>query len=326
MNKNQYNILVVPGGSGMAIAAVKMFKKDAKMNIIAVDTNNLSPGLYLAHKGYIIPPFKDTPFYSVIKNIVKKEKIDLIIPALDTILLEFSEKREEFEKLGAKVLVSEPKTIKITRDKWKTYNELKDIIPFPQSFINKKDINIDFPLIMKPRRGSGSKDVYKITSNRELDFFYKRVENPIIQEYLEGKEYTVDCLADMKGNLLICIPRERIEMKAGISVKGRIVKDERLDEIAIKISKHIRFTGPFFFQVKEDREGVFKLMEINPRISGTMSLSSSSGPNIHNLAVRLIFGEKINIPKIKYGLYVTRYWEDIYLTKEELKKHLKEIE
>lgn len=325
--KKQYNVFLIPAGSGMVIAAIKALKQDKKIKIFSADADKLAAGLYLSHKGYVVPPFDDSLFYPTIKKITEKERIDVIIPSLDTILLEFSRRRKEFEEIGAKVLVSEPNTIRITRDKWKTYNKLKGVIPLPKSFIKKEDINIEYPFIIKPRDGSGSKNVYKVISKDELEFFYERVLNPIIQEYLEGKEYTVDCLADMNGNLLLCIPRERIETKSGISTKGKIIKDERLEDMAKKITSSIKFFGPFFFQAKEDKDGIPKLTEINSRISGTMSLSSSSGPNIHSLAVRICMGEKVKIPKIKikYGLYITRYWEDIYLTDDEIGELIEEM-
>jgi len=318
--KERYNVLVVPAGSGIAIAAIKALKQDKKIKIFSADANKLAAGLYLSYKGYITPLFNDPSFYHILNKIIKKEKIDIVIPALDTILLEFSQRRKEFEDLGTKVLVSEPNTIKITRDKWITYNKLKSIVPTPRSFIEKKDVDIGFPLIIKPRDGSGSKNVYRVMSNDELEFFLERTPNPIIQEYLEGKEYTVDCLADMEGNLLLCIPRKRIETKSGISVKGKIVKNKRLENMAKKIASSIKFSSPFFFQAKEDKYGIPKLTEINSRISGTMSLSSHSGANILSLAVRMRMNEKIIIPKINYDLYITRYWEDIYLTEEEIKK------
>ena len=311
---NKINVLIVPAGSGMAIAAIKALKQDKNIKIISADTNRLAPGLYISHKGYIIPPFTDGAFYLKLKEIIERESIDVIIPALDTILLEFSKRKKEFENMGTKVIVSEPRTIEITRDKWKTYNELKNRIPLPKSFIKIEDIDVEYPLFIKPRSGSGSQWAYKINSKKELDFFYNRIENPIIQEYLEGKEYTVDCLADISGNLILAIPRERIETKSGISVKGKVIRNEELEKIAKKITKKLKFCGPFFFQAKENRNGVPKLIEINARIAGTMCLSSFSGPNIHSLAVRMCLGEKIKIPQIKYGLYITRYWEEIYLT------------
>ncbi|MFB0566154.1 MAG: ATP-grasp domain-containing protein [Candidatus Aminicenantaceae bacterium] len=316
----EVKVLLTPSSSGMAISAIKALRQDKNMKIISTDIDELAPGLYLSDKGYLVPPFKDESFYLTLKKIVKKEKIDVIIPCLDTILLDFSKRKKEFENVGAKVLISNQKTIEITRDKWKTYNKLKGIIPLPKSFIKKEDIDINYPLVMKPRCGSGSKNVYKINSKEELDFFYKRIEKPIIQEYLEGKEYTVDCLADMNGKLIISIPRERIETRGGISVKGKIVENKKLNEMAERISGKLSFRGPFFFQAREDVNRIPKMTEINARIAGGMCLSSFGGLNIHILAVRLCMGEKIEIPRIRTDLYLSRYWEEIYLTKHNMKR------
>ncbi|MFH1642143.1 MAG: ATP-grasp domain-containing protein [Nanoarchaeota archaeon] len=317
---DKYNILITPAGSGMAIAAIRALKENPDIRIITTDTDRLSPGLHLSHKGYIVPSFDDPSYYEIIKNIIRNENIDVIIPALDHILLPFSNRREEFKKLNATVLVSDPKTIMITRDKWITYNHLKDLIPVPRSFIKKEDINIDFPLLLKPRDGSGSVDVHKVESREELDFFYSRIDKPIIQEYLAGKEYTVDCLADKQGNLLLVVPRERIATKSGISVKGKIIKDERIEKIGETIAKSMKFFGPFFFQLKEDDQGIPKLIEINSRIAGGMSLSSFSGPNIHILAIQICMDKKITLPKINYGLCLTRYLSDIFLDEPALNK------
>lgn len=315
-------VLLTPSSSGMAISAIKALRLDKTIQIYSTDVDKLAPGLYLSDKGYLIPPFKDESFYSTLVKIVEKEKIDVVIPCLDTILLKFSKRREELKEVGAKVLVSDVETIVITRDKWKTYNALKDVIHIPKSFIKTEDVDVCYPLLVKPRSGSGSKNVHKVNSKNELEFFHKKVENPIIQEYLEGREYTVDCLADFDGKLMVAVPRERLETKAGITVKGMVIKDERLMSMAKKISTKLRFFGPFFFQAKEDMKGIPKMTEINARIAGTMCLSSLSGSNMLVMSVKMCLGEKIKTPKIKTGLYLSRYWEEMYLTEDEIKRKL----
>ena len=315
--KKKYTVLIIPAGSGMAIAAIQMLKNVENIATITADVNPLAPGLYLADKSYIIPSFDDNTFEDKLQSLIQKENIDVIIPALDTILHYFSKHKKQFETLGVKILISDEQTIQITRDKWETYQKLKDRIPIPKSFKSTKDINIPFPLFIKPRDGSGSINAYKINNNKELIFYSKKVTNPIIQEYLSGKEYTVDCLTDMKGKLLLSITRVRLETKAGISVKGKIIHNEKLNYMAQQITNYLSFQGPFFFQAIEDDNGIPKLTEINARISGTMSLSSSSGVNIHKLAIQSLMGEQITIPKIKTNLYVSRYWKDIVLTENE---------
>jgi len=312
------NTLVIPAGSGMAIMAIKALKLDKQIRVIAADTNTLAPGLFLAHQGIILPPFDDKYFFETIEALTRKEKIRVIIPSLDTILLEFSKQAAKFNDLGIHIVVSDTETISITRDKWATYTHLKDIVPCPKSFIYKNDIDIDFPLFIKPREGSGSKDAYKVNSKIELDFYWDRIDNPIIQEYLCGDEYTIDCLADMSGNLIVGVPRKRIEIKNGISTKSLTVKDDNLAEIAKLIAAKLSFRGPFFFQAKKDIFGTNKLIEVNARIAGTMCPRSLSHQNFHILTVRLALGEKILPPEIRYGVLLTRYWEELYTTETEI--------
>ena len=319
------NILIVPAGSRIATGIIKFLAREKEYQIISADIDKLAPGFYLSDRGYIVSKFSQKKFWSDLKRIIKKERVDLVIPALDPLLIKFAENKKFFDNLKVKILISPSKTIFLTRDKWKTYNLLKNEIPIAKSFIDKNKVNIPYPLFIKPRDGSGSLNAFKINSQEELDFHYKNIQKPIIQEYLEGKEYTVDCLTNTEGNLLCCVPRERIGTQAGVSTKGRIVRNKKIEKIAEKIAQKIKFMGPFFFQLKE-KKGVLKLVEINPRFGGGMPLSATGGPNIYLLATQMFLGAKIEkTPKIEYGLYFTRYDQEIYLTEKDIKSKIYKI-
>jgi len=321
--KKEVSVLLTPSSSGMAIAAVKALRRENGIRIVATDVDRLAPGLYLSDSAHIVPPFGSDRFFPSLIKIVERENVDVVIPCLDTVLLDFAKRKKLFEAIGTKVMVSSERTIRITRDKWKTYELLRAIVPMPISSVEKDGIIFRHPLIVKPRLGSGSIGVHKINSRQELDFFYRKTKYPIIQEYLPGTEYTVDCLADMSGRLVTVVPRKRIETKAGISVKSKVVANNRLTSMAERICGKLDLLGPFFFQVKEDRNGTPKLTEINARIGGGMCLSSFSGPNIHVMAVKLFLGEDVRVPATRVGLYMSRYWQEIYLTEAEMKKRLK---
>lgn len=316
MNK-QIKVLILPAGSRMAVAAINSLKDCNNVTLVSADSNELAPGLYLSDKSYLLPSFKDKNYWVKVKKIVRAEKIDLIFPALDSLLLPFAQQRAAFRRLGAEVMVSDENTILKACDKWQTYLTFRDTIPVPNSFIRKR-ADTDFPLIVKPRGDTGSRDVFIANSKIELNFYFRRVKNPIIQEYLPGQEWSIDCLADLDGRLLLSIPRLRLETAAGVSIKGKTVMNKKLREMAEKIANILKFRGIFFFQAKEDASGTPKLMEINPRIAGTMSLSSESA-NIYLLAIELLMGKKIEIPKIKNNLYITRYFNEIYLSDKSFK-------
>ena len=316
--RDQINALVVPAGSGMAVMAIKALKQDSSFVVSSADSEYLAPGLYLSHNSFLVPPFNHETFFKRIKEIVISNNIDVIIPALDTILLPFSERADEFESIGVRVQISSPETLRITRDKWETYQRLKDTVPFPRSFIKKEDVDINYPLFIKPRDGSGSKNTYLVSSDHELDFFFQYVPKPIIQEYLIGLEYNIECLADRQGKLILCMPRERREARAAMCTKSLIVHHRQLEEMARRIADNLTFNGPFFFQAIEDGQGQPKLTEINARVAGAMCPGSFAKGNMHTVAARICIGENVDPPEIRYGIYHTRYWDEIYLEEQEL--------
>lgn len=326
MLNKKINILVIPAGSRIAFGIIKFLKKEKDLKIISADIDKLAPGLYLSDKGYLISPFSNKKkFWNDLRKIIKKEKIGIVVPTLDPLLTLFASHKDFFDNLSIQVLLSPLETIFLTQDKWKTYKLLKHTISLPKSFIDKKKIDIPYPLFIKPREGSGSINTFKVNSKDDLDFYWKKIKNPIIQEYLEGKEYTVDCLTDMKGKFLFSITRIRLDTKAGVSIKGKVIKNKKIEQIAKKISQKIKFTGPFFFQLKE-KNNMPKLLEINPRFGGGMPLSAKAGPDIYFLSIKLFSGEKIKkIPKIRYGLYFTRFDEEIYLTEKQIKSKIKKL-
>lgn len=311
-------VLLLPVGSGMAVAAIQALRNDPSIRIIGADMNRLAAGMYLVDAAYVIPLIEHPDFFELLFDIIARESVDVVIPALDPFLIPLSVRRHDIELRGARLLSSPTETLVITRDKWATYNHVKDHVPVPDSWALRKDVGAPFPLFIKPRAGSGSIDAWQVNNAVELDHYFDRIERPIVQELLTGEEYTVDCLADSDGTLLISIPRKRIDVRSGVCTKAQIVASDSLDDMAAKINSLVRFNGPFFFQAIEDAQGTPRLTEINARISGTMSLSSASGWNIHVNAVRTILGMPIVAAPIKYGSYVSRYWKDIYLDEGDL--------
>jgi len=308
-------VLIAPVGSGMAMSALRSLSVEGGPEIIVADSDPLAPGLHIGLRSYVIPTIDDEAFFSSLEKIIRTENVNVFIPCLDPFLIPVARNRAFFEKLGVKVMISPAESLVLSRDKWKTYIGLKDKIPMPESWINPDEIPDDrYPLFIKPRDGSGSINAYRVDSKEELSFYMKKHRNMIVQEYLPGREFTVDCLTDENGKLLISSPRERIKTKAGICTISRTVEYPELDEIASRIVDEVAITGPFFFQAKEDREGNPKVTELNIRLAGTMSLSTAAGVNIPLLAIKILLGEKIQTkPRPKRGVYLMRFWNEIFL-------------
>ena len=318
MSATSATVLLLPVGSGMSVAAIQAMRSDASIRIVGADMNRLAAGMHLVDAAYMMPLIEHPDFFDMLFDIIARESVDIVIPALDPFLIPISRRRQEIEQRGAQLLLSPTESLMITRDKWVTYNHLYGHIPLPKSWILQEEVEASFPLFIKPRTGSGSVHAFRVDDASQFDYYFRHIELPIVQEFLTGDEYTVDCLAATDGTLLVSIPRKRLDVRNGVCIKGQIVASDVLDDMATKISSLVRFQGPFFFQAIEDAHGTPRLTEINARISGTMSLSSASGWNIHVNAVRTLLGKPVVAAPINYGRYVSRYWKDIYLDADDL--------
>ncbi len=175
--------------------------------------------------------------------------------------------------------------------------KFEDLIPVPKIFDNISDIN-SFPVFVKPDKGQGSQNAEIVNDLDSLKCLLNNQSGLIVLEYLNGKEYTIDCFNHRKEGLLFCGGRERIRTKNGISMNSKPVPSQinkMFTEYALKITEEMEIHGAWFFQMKQDSKGNFKLLEIAPRISGTMATHRVLGMNFPLLSVYEKEGLKLDI-------------------------------
>ncbi|MFQ5559446.1 MAG: ATP-grasp domain-containing protein, partial [Nitrospinota bacterium] len=245
-----------------------------------------------------------------------KESVRLVIPTIDEELPIFGRHKEEFANLGITVMISGEKTGSICMDKYETSLFFKKHnLPFAETFL-PKDIDpaeITYPLFIKPRQGRGSVGAYRVDNERELVFFKGYVREPIIQRFLEGKEFTIDLLSDLKGRVLSVVPRERVLIRSGVCDRGVTVKDPALIDFGVKIAEGLGITGPANFQCKV-HDGRVTFFELNPRFSGAIQLTLESGADFPRMIIKMALGQhqKPVIGDFTDGLKMVSYEESIY--------------
>ena len=263
------------------------------------------------YKNYIgnMPSVNESDFIESINDIVKTYQIDLIFPAHDSVVLALAEHENIID---AKLITSGEKVCAICRSKRKTYDLLRDTEFVPQQFENYSEVS-NFPVFVKPDIGQGSNGALKIETAEELEYALLKDKSLLVLEYLPGREYTVDCFTDRHGNLRFCGQRERVRIKAGISVNSKITEtSSEVDRIAECINSRLAFRGAWFFQIKKDKLGKFKLLEASPRIAGTMSVYRNLGINFPLLSVFDHLGYDVSITKNNYQLEVDRAFTNRY--------------
>jgi len=316
----EFNILIT--SVSRKVWLVKAFKDALKQEgidgkVVSVDINPLSAGLYVSDKHYLVPSSSDQNFIPAVLEICKKEDIKLLIPTRDGELLLFAKNKDKFEKKGIYVMVSNPEVIEICNDKYRFYQFLtKNNIPTPKTYLpNQLDFSsIHYPLVVKSRYGSGSKALFKVENAEELQFFVNYVPNPVIQEFANGNEYTVDLFSDFNGNVLTVVPRERIETFCGESYKGKTVKDTQIIEYAKNLAEKLETIGHITIQCIKNDNGI-KFIEVNPRFGGGAILGIKSGANTPLLLIKLILGKRIEpqIGEFKDNFIMLRYTKDLFI-------------
>jgi carbamoyl-phosphate synthase large subunit len=186
-------------------------------------------------------------------------------------------------------------------------------LPFTTADANKVR---SFPVIAKPRYGKGSRDIIKVYNEADLKYVAFNFGNTIFQEFLPGVEYTVDVLCDMSEKPILAVPRIRLQTKAGISTKGRIVRDAELETTCMNIARDVGIRGPCCIQMKESSEGQLRLIEINSRLGGGTIFSTLAGANFPKMILDLVEGIEVKPPKIS-EITVVRYYEEIVIENEE---------
>lgn len=309
MSKSKITIIRTAVGCPAAIGLIKELRK-RKIKVIGTDCNPLSAGFYFCDKSYVVPKGNEPRFLKEILKICDIEKPKAIISGPEEEVLTLSRNKKIFEKRGVVVLVPDYKSAKICTDKIATYKFFKkENIPTPKIF--NKD-NVKFPIIIKPRFGRGSSQVFKIKNRNELEFYLKRIKNPILQEFINGIECTVDIFSDLEGKPLSIIPRVRIQVESGISMKSRTIYDEEIINWCKKIAKKLKLIGPSCIQCIKSKEGL-KFTEINLRFGGGSILAIKADPTIILNLIRMIKGEKpIESKKLKEGLTMLRYYSEVY--------------
>ena len=298
-------VLVFPGGTEIGLEIWKSLKdcKEITLYSAGSDVSNHAPYVFKNH--FIVPDVHSNNWIVILSEIINKHEIDCIFPAHDDVIVALAQNADKF---NADVISSPLPTCLICRSKNKTYNKFKNLLPAPKAFNKLSEID-SFPVFVKPDKGQGSQDACKVDDLDTLKVLVKNNSNLIVLEYISGKEYTIDCFTDRRKGLLFCSGRERIRTKSGISMNSKPV-DGETNEIFGKyahiISQELELHGAWFFQLKLDDSGTFKLLEIAPRVGGAMATHRVFGINFPLLSIYEKEGVDIGILTNNYGVEIDR--------------------
>jgi carbamoyl-phosphate synthase large subunit len=287
--------------------------------VIGTDVNPMSPAIQVCDRAYEVPLSHDPGYLAAISNLCEAEGISLVVPTIDDELPLFAGAVHSFARRGVRVMVSPEETVLVCNDKFATCTLLRGAgVPAANSFLPASlPAKPILPAFVKPRRGRGSIGAFAARNRKELDFFMSYVDDPVIQEYLPGKEFTIDVMCDLEGRPLSIVPRERVVIRAGVIDRGRTVNDKALMKIAWDCTRAMRFAGPINIQCRMQK-GKPTIFEINPRFSGGIPLTIAAGADFPRMVLQLARGRHVepSIGAFQADLWMTSYESSFFLPPE----------
>ncbi len=298
---SKINVLIFPAGEINSIELHDALSTCVNINLFGASSVERH-GSYV-FKNYIpgLPFINSNDFFYKFNEIIEKNNITLVFPTHDSVALFLVENQD---KCKAKILAGNIETVRICRDKRKTYELFKECSFLPKIYNSKREVD-KLPVFIKPREGQGSVGALKIMNVDDLkDEWFN---DYVVSEFLPGDEFTVDCITDKNGKLQYVSPRSRQRLLAGVCVSGQNeMLSQEIERIANTINDRMSFLGLWYFQIKKDNQGIFKLLEISTRCAGTMCLTRVRGVNLPLLSIYAAMGKEISVFANNYNVKMDR--------------------
>lgn len=317
----ELNVLVL--SAGRRVELVQAFRSAAsrlgvQSRVVAADCQPLAPALYFADERVMLPRVSEPGYVDVLIREARRNDVALIVPTIDTELPILAENRIRIEDgTGARVMISDEAVVRLCGDKIATHRFLVERGFGAPRLYSPEDLDCgeySLPLFIKPQAGSASIGAHRVDTAEELQGYRRTVQNPMVQELVEGEEYTIDCFADLTGEVISVVPRVRLATRGGEVAKGRIVRHDALIADARRLLEALRPIGHVTVQCIVTNDGRITYIEVNPRFGGGAPMSIASGADSCERLYRILLGEELQYDDgFRDGLTFLRYDQSVCL-------------
>jgi carbamoyl-phosphate synthase large subunit len=312
MERSEPAILLT--GVGKRYDIVAAFSRHA--TTVAVDPNPLAPAQYAADHRYPVPPIADEGYVPALRELCLRHSVRAVLPLTD-LDIELLARARLAGELPA--LVPDPEIARATYDKYEAHLLLDRLgLPSPPTVLPGEDV-AGYPVMVKPRRGSGARSIYRADDATAARFFVGYIEEPVmLQRFMDGPEFSIDTLSDLEGRCLNAIPRTMIESRGGESIKGTVIADDELVQLGRRVVEALGVRGPCTVQVFRDRELGLGITDVNTRFGGAFPApmyAARPGRTYPELIVRMACGERVepHLGDFRAGVTFTRYYWQLEL-------------
>lgn len=341
-------VLMSASSSPSMPGMIKCLRNNGERNIkvVGIDMTTDPSAKFMVDVFYQVPAASDSKFCDVVLDICKKEKVDVYFPNVSAEVEAVVSRKDEFESIGVCLSVSNMQSVAISNNKLHTYQALeKSGIPVPRYYgvHEVKDFvegmkYMDYPekpVCIKIVNGSGSRGVriidanksrYQIFAHEKPNSFFtsyedmlavlksaEKLDEMMLVECMHNPEFTVDLLAE-KGKVIYEVGRENVVSLMSIAQETIVKYDELAYKVSAEVVKLLNMDGNVGFDFMRNDKGEAVLMDINPRITATVSVIAAAGVNLIYLRVKQLLGEALPAVEPIYGTRLRRRYDEMFTT------------
>jgi predicted ATP-grasp superfamily ATP-dependent carboligase len=311
LNSRTYKVLIIDGGARQCLPIIKEFHKKG-CEVTALCGSKMDVGYHYKYTDRkILVEFdfhNEDVSYKPILEEVSTGRYDIVIPMVDFFATILSKHKEELSQY-ATIYVNDWNIYSKAIDKLQTMTIcMENGIPCPKTALvtsvdDFDDKGWEYPIVIKPRTSFGAKGFNVANSREELVEHFKLTEAKfgpsLIQEYVpqDDKQYQVEMLMDDKGECKAFVLMDKVRwypLTGGSSTLNITLHDADIRNSCIKLLKCAGWKGYASLDVIRDpRDGIAKIMEINPRMNGTAKICFIAGVDLCKLILQDAFEDKV---------------------------------
>lgn len=281
-----------------------MRELDITGRCVVTDITSASAAFQQADRGVIVPRCSDPEYSAAIDRAVRTNDIRLLVPLTDLDLALLAERRDELAHQGCLAMISSTEAVGTCRDKFRTARWLGEIGASPIRTESLASFRGDpfYPCFVKPPGGSSSVGAARIESPEQLARHVERFgEELMVQECIDGQEFTVDVYRTRGGSIKAAVPRQRLDVRAGEVQNAVTVRDEELISESRRIAEQLPgLWGAACLQFRRPTDaaggadGPARCFEINPRFGGGVPLSIAAGADLPRYLLQEVLGQSVD--------------------------------
>jgi len=315
---------------GRRIELLQAFRAAAErlgisLRLVGVDNDPTAPGLFCVDEARIVPGAHEDGYLAALEDVIRDRDVRALVPTVDTDLVVLSQHRERFAAIGCDALIADSNVIDICRDKVLTYKHLRDNdVDTPETWTPEQLEDVEscaFPMFIKPRTGSASQWVHKLEDRVDLDYHLRRVKDPIIQEFVDGVEHTLDVYVGLTGEPRCVVPRARWQVRTGEVSKGVVVKDLDVMNAGRRVVETLgdSVRGLVTLQCIVTPERRIRFIEINPRFGGGAPMGIAAGADYPGWLLQELTGQTpaVAFDGFRHGTSMLRYDWSVFVPLDE---------